>query len=148
MKHNFKVAQKIRDFNGIYNIKDPAAFDSIANTPFNSYKTTYFYPDVLDKAAIILYSIVKNHPFSDGNKRTAFLTLISFLNRCGLMILLDDCSDINSMVLKAEEFMITVASSDPSKRDEIIDKIKEYIMENINIDTNFQNTMIELSNKN
>jgi hypothetical protein len=64
------------------------------------------------------------------------------------MILLDDCSDINSMVLKAEEFMITVASSDPSKRDEIIDKIKEYIMENINIDTNFQNTMIELSNKN
>jgi death-on-curing family protein len=148
MKHNFKVAQKIRDFNGIYNIKDPAAFDSIANTPFNSYKTTYFYPDVLDKAAIILYNIVKNHPFSDGNKRTAFLTLISFLNRCGLMILLDDCSDIKSMVLKAEKFMITVASSDPSKRDEIIDKIKEYIMENINIDTNFQNTMIELSNKN
>jgi death-on-curing protein len=144
MKHNFRLAQQIRDFNGIYNIKDVGVFDAVANTPFNSYGEIYFYPDVLDKAAIILYGIVKDHPFSDGNKRTAFLTLISFLNRCGLMILLDDCVDLKSMVLKAEEFMVTIASSEPSEKQIIIEKIKEYIMENVNIDTNFQNTMLQL----
>jgi death-on-curing protein len=148
MKSNFKIAQGIRDSNGIYNIKDMNAVEAIANAPFNSFNDMYNYPDVLDKAAIILYSIVKDHPFSDGNKRTAFLTLISFLNRCGLMILLDNCGDSEGMVLKTVEFMISIASSDPSDKSNIMENIKHYILENINIDTNFQNKMNNYTNKN
>jgi len=38
------------------------------------------YPNVLSKAAILFYLLIKNHPFLDGNKRTAFLALMRFLN--------------------------------------------------------------------
>lgn len=42
------------------------------------------YPgDVLEKAAVLLRSMIKNHPFVDGNKRTAILTVFAFLKRNG-----------------------------------------------------------------
>lgn len=37
------------------------------------------YPDIIDKAAWIIFSICKNHPFIDGNKRTAVLCMLTIL---------------------------------------------------------------------
>jgi death-on-curing protein len=37
------------------------------------------YPDTYLKAAVLLYSLIKNHPFIDGNKRTAFGSMHIFL---------------------------------------------------------------------
>ncbi|WP_353537456.1 Fic family protein [Colwellia sp. KU-HH00111] len=39
------------------------------------------YPNIESKAAHLLYFMVKNHPFSDGNKRTAAFLFVDFLNR-------------------------------------------------------------------
>ena len=41
------------------------------------------YPDLFSKAAILFYLLVMNHAFVDGNKRTAALALIEFLERNG-----------------------------------------------------------------
>lgn len=37
------------------------------------------YPTIWEKAAALLHSLIKNHPFNDGNKRTAFFSTVRFL---------------------------------------------------------------------
>jgi death-on-curing protein len=61
------------------------------------------YPDVLSKAAILFYLLIKNHPFLDGNKRTAFLALMRFLNINGYTL--------NATNDELYQFTIDVASS-------------------------------------
>ena len=51
-----------------------ALLDSALNNPRNSY-----YPTFPKKAAVLYYGIIKNHPFKNGNKRTATATLLTFL---------------------------------------------------------------------
>jgi death-on-curing protein len=43
----------------------------------------YLYTTIWFMAAAMLHSLVKNHPFNDGNKRTAFFTTLRFLNKNG-----------------------------------------------------------------
>jgi prophage maintenance system killer protein len=43
----------------------------------------YIYSDGLLQASALLYSLVQNHAFSDGNKRTAYWSCAYFLQRCG-----------------------------------------------------------------
>ncbi len=38
------------------------------------------YPDIWTKGAALIHSLIKNHPFNDGNKRTGFFTTLRFLN--------------------------------------------------------------------
>lgn len=38
------------------------------------------YPDIFSKAAALFHSLVQNHPFLDGNKRTAFVATVMFLS--------------------------------------------------------------------
>lgn len=40
-----------------------------------------FYPDVIDKAAVLCVRLARNHPLPDGNKRVAYLALAEFLAR-------------------------------------------------------------------
>ena len=40
-----------------------------------------FYPDVIDKAAVLCVRLARNHPLPDGNKRLAYLALVEFLAR-------------------------------------------------------------------
>lgn len=47
----------------------------------------------------MLQSLVKNHPFVDGNKRTAFFTTLRFLEKNGLLFLLDDKDIVDLMIL-------------------------------------------------
>jgi death-on-curing protein len=41
------------------------------------------YPDIVSKAAALLHSLVLNHPFSDGNKRTGVLAMLVFIDLNG-----------------------------------------------------------------
>jgi death-on-curing protein len=43
-----------------------------------------FYPDVIDKAAVLCVRLARNHPLPDGNKRVAYLALVEFLTRNGV----------------------------------------------------------------
>jgi death-on-curing protein len=48
------------------------------------------YPEMESKAGILFFLLVKNHPFMDGNKRTAALALLEFLERNGYALRASD----------------------------------------------------------
>jgi len=76
------------------------------------------YPSIESKAAHLLYFVVKNHPFSDGNKRSAAFLFVDFLNRNNR--LLNDAGEpvINDVGLAA--LTLLVAESDPAQKETLI----------------------------
>ncbi|WP_165856264.1 RhuM family protein [Marinobacter sp. JSM 1782161] len=76
------------------------------------------YPSMEAKAAHLLYFVIKNHPFSDGNKRSAAFLFVDFLHRNGR--LLDAAGEpvINDVGLAA--LTLLVAESDPKNKDTMI----------------------------
>ena len=60
-------------FGGSKGIRDKDLLNSALNRPYQTFAGKELYQLVIDKAAAILESIVKNHPFSDGNKRTGYV---------------------------------------------------------------------------
>jgi death-on-curing protein len=53
--------------------------DSALHAPSASFGGDEFYPDFIDKAAVLLVRLCKNHPLLDGNKRAAWVTLRLFI---------------------------------------------------------------------
>lgn len=62
--------------NGIH---DMNMLQSAINTPFQSFAGQDLYPTVFDKASRLCFGLAKNHPFNDGNKRTAVHTMLVYL---------------------------------------------------------------------
>ena len=63
----------IEKFGGLKGIRDHGILDSAINRPYQTFDGKDLYPDPVDKAAAIFESIISNHPFVDGNKRTAYV---------------------------------------------------------------------------
>lgn len=85
------------------------------------------YPSVEAKAAHLLYFVIKNHPFSDGNKRSAAFLFVDFLHRNGR--LLNDAGEpvINDVGLAA--LTLLVAESDPTNKDTMVRLIMNMLAE-------------------
>jgi death-on-curing family protein len=64
---------------GARGVKDRGLLESAVGRPFQSGFGQDIYPTVVDKAAALFHSLVANHPFHDGNKRTAVVSLQHFL---------------------------------------------------------------------
>lgn len=58
---------------------DRALLESALNNPRQIFDKKELYPTFVKKAAILYYGLIKNHPFENGNKRTATVTLLTFL---------------------------------------------------------------------
>ena len=80
--------EQLRQHGGLNGIKDENALEAAIERPLN--KAAYGEPDICDLAAAYLYGIARNHPFSDGNKRTAFLASYVFLDVNGYDIRADN----------------------------------------------------------
>lgn len=76
------------------------------------------YPTVESKAAHLLYFVVKNHPFSDGNKRSGAFLFVDFLHRNGRLLNADALPVINDTGLAA--LTLLVAESDPKQKETLI----------------------------
>ena len=76
-------------------VKDAGLFDSALARPKTTVFGEYAYPTIELMAAAMHQSLVKNHPLIDGNKRTAWLLLISFLaiNDLDVVMTTDDGMD-------------------------------------------------------
>ena len=57
----------------------PGILESCLATPFATFGGKDFYKTLIEKAAILFYLMVKNHPFQNGNKRIAVTALLTFL---------------------------------------------------------------------
>jgi prophage maintenance system killer protein len=76
------------------------------------------YPSVEAKAAHLLYFVIKNHPFADGNKRSGAFLFVDFLNRNGRLLDAKGQPVINDIGLAA--LALLVAESDPAHKDTMI----------------------------
>jgi prophage maintenance system killer protein len=76
------------------------------------------YPSVESKAAHLLYFVVKNHPFSDGNKRSAAYLFVDFLHRNGRLLNAGGEPVINDVGLAA--LTLLVAESDAANKETMI----------------------------
>ncbi|AWB33091.1 virulence protein RhuM/Fic/DOC family protein [Orrella marina] len=82
------------------------------------------YPTIESKAAHLLYFVIKNHPFSDGNKRIGAYLFVDFLARNG-RLLRDRALVINDVGLAA--LALLVAQSDPKSKEVMIRLIKNML---------------------
>lgn len=73
----------IAKFGGLFGIRDLSLLESALANPMTAVFGQEMYPTVFDKAASYLYSIARNHPFLDGNKRAASSCALIFLRYNG-----------------------------------------------------------------
>lgn len=76
------------------------------------------YPTIEAKAAHLLYFVIKNHPFSDGNKRSGAFLFVDFLNRNARLLNRQGEPVINDIGLAA--LTLLVAESDPANKETMI----------------------------
>ena len=76
------------------------------------------YPSIESKAAHLLYFVVKNHPFADGNKRSGAFLFVDFLHRNGRLLNPPGQAVINDTGLAA--LTLLVAESDPKQKETLI----------------------------
>lgn len=60
-------------------IRDEGLLESVLNAPFQTFAGIELYPTIIDKAAQLGYSLIKNHAFVDGNKRIGTHVMLIFL---------------------------------------------------------------------
>ena len=96
------------------NEKDESFKSSIANI-YQSFGGQDLYPSVEEKAAHLLYFVVKNHSFSDGNKRIAAFLFVWFMEKNGLLYQENGAKRIPDNALVALTLMI--AESKPDEKD-------------------------------
>ncbi len=87
------------------------------------------YPSVEAKAAHLLYFVVKNHPFADGNKRSAAFLFIDFLHRNGRLANQQGEPVINDIGLTA--LTLLVAESDPVNKETMIRLIMNMLIRDV-----------------
>ncbi len=74
-------ADQIQRYGGDKGIRDVGALESALFRP-----QTGYYDDLISEAAALWESMAQNHPFIDGNKRTAFAVMDVFLKMNGILI--------------------------------------------------------------
>jgi death-on-curing protein len=72
--------QVVSVFGGAQGVRDLGRVESVIATQSQEVFGTQLFPNVHDKAAAIMRGIIQDHPFSDGNKRTAVVAGVSLLS--------------------------------------------------------------------
>ncbi len=97
----------------------PQKLESCLATPFQTYNGKALYRTLVDKAAILFYLMIKNHPFKNGNKRLAVTSLLYFLSENGKWI------TVNPHELYT--FAIFVAESPAKYQKDMVSLVKSFI---------------------
>ncbi len=88
----------IEGFGGADGVRDLGALESALARPFQTFDAVDLYPTVFEKAAALGESIIVNHPFVDGNKRTGYLLMEALLRYEGYTIKASD-DDLYNFVI-------------------------------------------------
>jgi len=106
-----------------FSTRFPNVLESCVAVPFQRFNKKSLYRTDVQKAAILYYLMIKNHPFQNGNKRIALMTLLYYLYR-------------NQKWLKVEaqslyRFSLWVAESPADYKQEVIQAIEKFISKNL-----------------
>ncbi|MGC4100904.1 type II toxin-antitoxin system death-on-curing family toxin [Ferruginibacter sp.] len=86
-------------YGGSQGIRDEGLMESAISRPYQTFGGEDLYPTEIEKAAAIAESIIINHPFVDGNKRTGYLAMLAILEE-GKLELSPSNDTIYSFVIK------------------------------------------------
>lgn len=113
------------EFDGLFGIEKDQGFKSAIGTIYQTFGGEELYPSVEEKAANLLYFVVKNHAFSDGNKRIAAALFIYFLGRNAILYRADGSKRLADNALVA--LTLLIAESKPDEKDTIVKVIVNLI---------------------
>lgn len=94
MLHQDVIAQS----GGSPEIRDEGLLDSALNAPFQTFAGMELYPTIIDKAAHLGYSLIKNHAFVDENKRIGTHAMLVFLLLNGIDVAYKD-EELTQLIL-------------------------------------------------
>lgn len=113
------------EFGGLFGLEKDQGFKSALGAVYQTYGGEDLYPSIEEKAANLLYFVVKNHAFSDGNKRIAAALFITFLAGNKSLYRKDGSKRIADNALVAITLMI--AESNPADKETMVKLIVNLI---------------------
>ncbi len=102
-------ADQFGEFGGAQGVRDLGLLSSAMAQPFATFGGEFLHADLYDMAAAYLYHLAKNHPFVDGNKRTALIAALVFLDLNGV--------DVGSGAPDLFDLVVGVAAGHVTKTD-------------------------------
>lgn len=118
----FRLARETLSFNEPipdFSTRFPNILESCLATPFQTFAGRSLYPTFLSKASMLFYLMIKNHPFQNGNKRIAMITLFVSLYKNKKWIKVDTQELYN--------FTVWVASSPAKLKDETVKAVEKFL---------------------
>ncbi len=91
----FLHSRLISTIGGAHGVRDVGMLLSAVGRPQATFDGKELYPDIMLKAAALMDSLVRNHPFVDGNKRTAITASALFLRRNGYRLQVENLEMIH-----------------------------------------------------
>ena len=110
-----KLWRSQENLGGLFGNEKDDSFKSSLETIYQTFDGKELYPSIEEKAANLLYFIVKNHSFTDGNKRIAAAIFVWFLERQDFLYNAEGDKRIADNALVA--FTLLVAESKPDERE-------------------------------
>lgn len=110
---------------GLFGAQREHYFEGIIKGLYQSFGGKELYPELEIKAANLLYLIIKDHPFSDGNKRIASFLFVYFLDKNNALYRDTGEKKINDNALAA--LALLVAESEPKEKDQMVALITQLI---------------------
>lgn len=109
----------------LFGIERDGAFQGIVGNLYQTFSGKELYPDIISKAANLLYLTVKDHSFSDGNKRIGSFLFVYFLDKNNYLFRENGERKISDNALVA--LALLVAESQPNEKDVMIALISQLI---------------------
>jgi death on curing protein len=109
--------EMIEHYSGSHGVRDLPLLESALARPQATFAAEDLYKTVFDKAAVLIHSIIMNHAFVDGNKRTATASMEIFL-------------DLNGYILQVEQEEFVNAALNLESKKWSIEKLSEWLKEN------------------
>lgn len=108
----------------IFGVEKDDSFRSSIAAIYQSFDGKDLYPSIQEKAANLLYFVIKNHSFHDGNKRIAACLFLYFLDRNGTLFV-DGVKTVDDSTLVAMTIMI--AESRPDEKEAMVSLVMNFI---------------------
>ena len=92
---------QVEAFGGSAGLRDRGALEAAVHRPQTTFGGEDLYPDTAAKCAALMHSLIANHPFVDGNKRTAAVVSETFLALNGYQLAASDAELVVAMLALA-----------------------------------------------